>query len=343
MPRDIPLISTCAQSDIRSPELTLAKRCEFEVSLVVKTSYKNRLPCHQFLYLSALISALHRSLVAAMERFVISQDVAKLLPLMQVVVVTASNVDNSASKPAVQQHAEVSKQHFAPRLLIPAWTSPMLRRCHSTQDVTAATLSSLEAYPNAQSHPRIALYRDTLKEKCNLSAKKFPQSNESLYKRILKQKKALWPLNPLVDFYNTISIKHAVTAGAFDIVDLKSKSSAPLELRMTRAGDMFLGLEACDGAEPAPVGERELAYALDNVVLTRHLAWRQALSGLVTSKTKDVIFVSEIFNEKEANEPTELARSVANDLVDGLDEFFGVKANATFLGLGLGKLSVEIS
>lgn len=169
----------------------------------------------------------------------------------------------------------------------------------------------------------------------------------------MKDKKPFRPINPLVDFYNSISVKHAVTAGAFDIASLKTSAAAEpdtvgkhplLELRLTRDGDVFLALDAPEGTAPTPVPADELAYVQGNAVLTRHLAWRQAAAGLVTPQTTDVVFMSEIFNEsgEGADAPSALAQSVADDLVKGLKDFFGVEGKAVVLSAGLGKTDVEI-
>jgi DNA/RNA-binding domain of Phe-tRNA-synthetase-like protein len=210
--------------------------------------------------------------------------------------------------------------------------------------VATATLQSFSQYSNAQSHPSIALYRDALKKGVNLSAKKFPQSNESLAKRLLKEKKALRPINPIVDFYNSISIKYGVTAGAFDLGELKKLApdgNVDLTLRLSTKDDTFLVLDAPEGAEPVPVEEGEISYVQGHTVLTRHLAWRQSLQGLVTGATKDVVFVSEVFNGEVAAQPTQLTKNVLDELVKGLKEFFGVDSTVFVLGPGIGKLSAD--
>jgi DNA/RNA-binding domain of Phe-tRNA-synthetase-like protein len=94
-------------------------------------------------------------------------------------------------------------------------------------DKTVAHFAS-NNYTNAQSHPRVALYRNTLKKVANVSSKKYPQSNESLLKRVLKEKKAGRPISPVVDFYNSISIEHAVSAGAFDLPELRAVDAPSL-------------------------------------------------------------------------------------------------------------------
>lgn len=158
----------------------------------------------------------------------------------------------------------------------------------------------------------------------------------------MKEQGPLRPINPLVDFYNAVSIRFGVTAGAFCLADLRAQSEEPLELRLSQKGDALLALDAGEGAAPVQLGEKELVYAQGTTVLTRYLAWRQAAQGLVTEQTRDVVFVSEVFHEEESDRPTELVEAVASELLDGLSEIFGIKGVVTILGIGLGKQSAEL-
>ena len=175
-----------------------------------------------------------------------------------------------------------------------------------------------------------------------MSSKKYPQSNESLTKRILKEKKAPPPISPVVDFYNSISIKYSVTAGAFDLDALKSKPE-PLELRVAKVEeDTFVPLDAPDAA-PGKVDAKEILYAQGPTVLTRHLAWRQSAQALVTAESKNVMFMSEVLHETEVgSEPSDLAKSVATSLQTGLKELFNVDSSVEYLGLSLGKLDTDL-
>ena len=208
-------------------------------------------------------------------------------------------------------------------------------------------------YANAQSHPRIALYRSALKDAANVSSKKYPQSNESLIKRVLKEKKAPRPISPVVDFYNSVSIEHAVTAGAFDLDELKKTTGGPdaqkplLELRVAKVEeDTFVPLDAPD-AEPGKVDAKEIVYVQGATVLTRHLAWRQSAQALVTAETMDIVFMSEVFHDDTEvgsdGHPYELAKSVANSLQDGLKDFFGLESSRVeYLGKSTGKLEMDL-
>ena len=111
---------------------------------------------------------------------------------------------------------------------------------------------------------------------------------------------------------------------------------------MSCAGDSFKALDVETDAQPTDVGTGELVYAQGSMVLTRHLAWRQAAQGLVTEKTQHVIFMSEVLDEQNASGSPELAQRVADDLVDGLHRFFGVEGQVIILGHVGGKLSVGL-
>ncbi|KAF2719504.1 B3/B4 tRNA-binding domain-containing protein [Polychaeton citri CBS 116435] len=238
-----------------------------------------------------------------MSQFMLAEDVAHALPHMRVVVVMVSRINNASANPGVQSFSDGVIQTF---------------------------LQENGDLPNVQSHPRIAHYRTTLKA-LNIAPKKFPQSNESLYKRILKLKGPLRPINPIVDFYNAISIQYGVTAGAFDIQDLDNE---PVELRFSREDDTFLALDADESAKAVFIPPKELSYCVGNTVLTRQLAWRQSLKGLIKDETTDVMLMSEILDENGSK----LAEAVRKDMVDGLKQHFGVDAESVILGFGVGKL-----
>ena len=150
-------------------------------------------------------------------------------------------------------------------------------------------------------------------------------SHRNALQAVAQGQKILRSINPVVDFYNAVSIKHGVIARAFDLGELQIASIQPLELRMSSARDSSKALDAETDAEPILVGIGELVYAQGMTVPTRHLAWRQVAQGLVTEKTQNVIFMSEVFNEQNEPRSTELTRRVADDLVNGLRLFFGVE------------------
>lgn len=170
---------------------------------------------------------------------------------------------------------------------------------------------------NAQSHPLVRPWRERLTA-MGVSGKEFPSSVEALLRRALKGGEP-FRINPLVDFYNAVSLEHLVPAGGFDLSEIEGR----LDLRVTRTADTFLALDATV-AENVPPGE--VAYATGDSVLTRHFVWRQSKRALVREGTTDLFLVAEVLPEVGDHG----AESVAEALAGGLREHFAAEA-ATFI------------
>lgn len=158
-------------------------------------------------------------------------------------------------------------------------------------------------YGNPQSHPRIKPWVDHFKE-LGVSRKQFPSSIESLVRRAGKGGEPI-SINPLVDFYNSISLKYLVTAGGYDLDQL----AYGLELRLSRSGDEF---QALDDDTVLEVPEGEISYTDGSRILTRHFLWRQSKIGLILPESKNVILVSEI--------PGELGEGLCKEVLAALSE-----------------------
>jgi DNA/RNA-binding domain of Phe-tRNA-synthetase-like protein len=165
-------------------------------------------------------------------------------------------------------------------------------------------------YGNAQSHPRVAPWRERFRM-MGVKAKDYPSSIEAMLRRALKGGEP-FSINPLVDFYNSLSLRHVLPAGGFDVGGLDE-----IDLRITRGGDTFTPLDSTV-TEEVPPGEA--AYAAGQSVLTRHLVWRQSKLALIGPATRDVFLVSEVLGEIGGN----AAEEIAEDFRAGLEEFFGV-------------------
>ncbi|MDQ2672176.1 MAG: phenylalanine--tRNA ligase beta subunit-related protein, partial [Actinomycetota bacterium] len=127
-------------------------------------------------------------------------------------------------------------------------------------------------YESPQSHPRVAPWREAMAA-MGVSGRKFPSSIEALLRRAFKGGEPP-RINPLVDFYNAISLRYVVPAGGFDLGDI----DGTLELRLTRQEDAFKPL---DGSSEVGVEPGEVAYACGNEILTRHFVWKQSRKGLL--------------------------------------------------------------
>jgi DNA/RNA-binding domain of Phe-tRNA-synthetase-like protein len=180
-----------------------------------------------------------------------------------------------------------------------------------------ARVHSAFGHENPQSHPHVTAWRAAMRG-IGASHKEFPTSVEALVRRALKSP-APFRVNPVVDFYNSVSLLHVVPAGGYDLDAL----DGGLELRVTRAGDTF---QALDAAAPEPVPAGEVAYTSGSKVLTRHLVWRQSREALISAATRRALFLSEILPSQEG-----LAEVVRDALVDGAGSLFGARVDSAVL------------
>ena len=215
--------------------------------------------------------------------FSVEPDVFTRIPGMRLAVVVARDIDNRSERPEVSL----------------AWDAAW-----------AAAASAVAPYGNAQSHPRVVPWRQRF-QAIGVSMRHFPTSIEALLRRAGKGG-VPFRINPLVDFYNGVSLRHAVPVGGFDL----DRVTSPLVVRLTRAGDTF---DSLDGEGPVAVPAGEVAYATGLTILTRQLMWRQARDGLIHPDTRAVFLVSESLPESGAG----LAEMVLDELDGGLRRSFG--------------------
>ena len=214
----------------------------------------------------------------------IASEVFGAFPWIRIAVLAAQGVDNETTRPAAQADWQAS------------WS---------------AAAAAPDAEPAVAEHPRIRPWRECFRA-LGVSPRDFPSSIEALVRRARRGGEP-FRVNPLVDWYNSVSLRHVVPAGGFDLDDV----TGPLELRFTRAGDVFAAL---DGSPSTAVPPGEVAYVDGAEVLTRHVVWRQSRRGAITPATTRVLLVSEVLGEL----PGGLPEVVLQDLRQGLAEIFGV-------------------
>jgi DNA/RNA-binding domain of Phe-tRNA-synthetase-like protein len=225
-------------------------------------------------------------------RFVIEPEIFERFPGMHIPAVYAENIEPRTEHPEV----------------IAEW-----------RQVWREIGDAASEHGNAQSHPRVAPWR-TRFQAIGVSGKKFPSSIESMLRRALRGGEP-FSINPLVDFYNIVSLRHICPAGGFDVADLED---ATLDLRLTRPGDTFTAL---DSDETETVGPGEIAYATGDDVLTRHFVWRQSRLGLITPETTRAILISEVLGEVGRD----VAEQVLAEFLDGAGRYFGTTATGTLM------------
>ena len=181
----------------------------------------------------------------------------------------------------------------------------------------------------AQDHPRIKPWRSAF-TRLGISGSKFPSSIESIARRILKGDP--FPrINPLVDLYNGISIRHLVPMGGHDLDTLEGQ----IELRFAEGWELFTPM---GGGETATVPKGELVYRDGREVLTRNWVWRQCEKDKATEKTKNIFIPIDVLGDVGQ----EVADTIIEDLSSLIPRFLGGTVFSTLLNRGKGACSLPV-
>jgi DNA/RNA-binding domain of Phe-tRNA-synthetase-like protein len=177
--------------------------------------------------------------------------------------------------------------------------------CHEIEALLTETLLDLKRSFNAekvQDHPRIKPWR-TAFSKLGISGSKFPSSIESMARRVLKGDP--FPrINPLVDLYNSLSLKYLVPMGGHDLDTLKGD----IHLQFAEGWEPFTPM---GGGERTAVQKGELVYRDDDEVLTRNWVWRQCEKDKASEKTKNIFIPIDVLGEVGRERAEEIIRELS--------------------------------
>ena len=144
-------------------------------------------------------------------------------------------------------------------------------------------------------------------------------SIEALLKRV-SQDKAFSPINPLVDIYNSISLKYAVPCGGEDLHLI----NGDLHLGKAKGGESFLPLGADDDSPALP---EEIIYYDTEGAICRCLNWREAQRTMLTEDTTNAILVMESINEGQAQR----ANRAMAEMKERIGYYFNTESITTIL------------
>jgi DNA/RNA-binding domain of Phe-tRNA-synthetase-like protein len=132
-------------------------------------------------------------------------------------------------------------------------------------------------------HPAVAPWRAAFGQ-FGVKPSKYRSSIESMLRSA--QSGRLRPINPLVDLYNTISLRHQLPVGGEDLAKISG------DVRLTRAvGDEYFVPLGSDASEPPPIGA--VIYKDDDGVICSCWNWREAERTMLTPETTDAVLVIE--------------------------------------------------
>ena len=166
-------------------------------------------------------------------------------------------------------------------------------------------------------NPVVAHWREAF---TRFKTKKGARSSiEALLKRV-NQGREFTPINPLVDIYNSISLKYAVPCGGEDL----EKIQGNLRLGQATGGENFLPLGA---EEDAPALPGEIIYYDDAGAICRCLNWREAQRTMLTEETTEAILVIESINPQQAAR----ADQAMEEMKQLMETYFEVKGISEIL------------
>ncbi|MER5513807.1 phenylalanine--tRNA ligase beta subunit-related protein [Streptomyces sp. NPDC002763] len=177
---------------------------------------------------------------------------------------------------------------------------------------TAAAVEELEQqladgtwHPADETDPRIEAWH-TAYRSFGTNPRRIRPSVDALGRRLAK-KGSLPRINPAVDSYNAVSVRHGLPAGAFDLDHV----TGDVDIRHADGTESFTPLGEPDTVENPKPGE--IIYTDTTGVLTRHWNHRDAHRTRVTEDSTHVAFVLETLH---ADRDGALLKVAADELQD---------------------------
>ncbi|WP_342404153.1 B3/4 domain-containing protein [Brevibacillus sp. FSL K6-2834] len=200
-----------------------------------------------------------------MPRFIIEDDFWSLFPHAKIGTVICQGIDNSIRDVEIYE-----------KLLQEA-------------EKEAHTFLRLEEFSG---NPVISVWREAFQK---FKTKKGARcSIEALLKRV-KNGNHIGTINPLVDIYNSISLRYGLPCGGEDIDTFAG------DIRLTQAigNEPFIPLGSDENAPPY---EGEIVYKDDAGAICRCWNWREAQRTMLTEKTKNAFLCIELVDETRSDE-----------------------------------------
>ena len=225
-----------------------------------------------------------------MKKFIIEDDFWELFPNAKIGIITCNGIDNTIKDE--NQYKDMISQGEKEALT------------HLTNE----EFSSNEV---------IKVWRDAFKK---FKTKKGARSSiEALLKRV-STGKGLGTINPLVDIYNSISLKYAMPCGGEDMDKFVG------DIRLTKAtGDESFITLGSDKSEPPYEGE--IVYKDDEGAICRCWNWRESVRTMLTEDTKNAFLCIELVDEKREKD----FENALKELSQLVEENLGGKSEITIL------------
>jgi DNA/RNA-binding domain of Phe-tRNA-synthetase-like protein len=221
-----------------------------------------------------------------MKKMILDQAVIDLFPEIQIEVMTLQGIDN---------HIQIAKQADLQKLL---------------DDATKAAKQWITVDPFRE-NPVVDQWRQAFRK---FKTKKGARASiEALLKRV-SQGKTFSPIMPLVDLYNSVSLKYGASCGGEDVDQI----IGDMHLGVAKGGEAFLPYGE---TEDMPALPGEVCYFDEAGAVCRCFNWRESQRTELTEATINPVLVIESINQEQAARSTE-AMAALQQLCEA---FFQVK------------------
>ncbi|NGT48206.1 B3/4 domain-containing protein [Clostridium perfringens] len=225
-----------------------------------------------------------------MKKFIIEDDFWELFPNAKIGIITCNGIDNTIKDE--NQYKDMISQ---------------------------GEKEALTHLPNEEfsSNEVIKVWRDAFKK---FKTKKGARSSiEALLKRV-STGKGLGTINPLVDIYNSISLKYAMPCGGENM----DKFIGDIRLTKATGDESFITLGS-DKSEPPYEGE--IVYKDDEGAICRCWNWRESVRTMLTENTKNAFLCIELVDENREKE----FENALKELSQLVEENLGGKSEISIL------------
>lgn len=227
-----------------------------------------------------------------MKKFVIENEFWSLFPSVKIGVIVCYGIDNTIKDKEAYKKMILNSEKEALRYL------------------QNAEFSSNEV---------IKVWREAFKK---FKTKKGARSSiEALLKRVHNGNQ-LGTINPLVDIYNSVSLRYALPCGGEDIDTFVG------DIRLTKAvGNENFVVLGTDKSEPPYEGE--IVYKDNEGAICRCWNWRESVRTMLTENTKNAFLCIELIDEKR----TEVFENALKDLEKAVQDNLGGTCKVSILDI----------
>lgn len=227
-----------------------------------------------------------------MKKFIIEDDFWDIFPNAKIGIITIYGINNKIKEAEKYKSLLLESQQKAMTYL------------------TAAEFSS---------NPVIKVWREAFQK---FKTKKGVRASiEALLKRVHKGDN-ISCINPLVDIYNSISLKYAMPCGGEDI----DSFVGDVKLTKAKGNEDFITLGS---NESEPPFEGEIVYKDDAGAICRCWNWRESVRTMLTEKTRNAFLCIELIDESRVEE----FKAALNDLANLAQQNLGGEFKISILDI----------